>query len=95
MNKKISIAVALSLGAPLTMLSIPAGLQSAHGKGFDGKTEVKSLQFGTPEGAPAGVEIGVQDRMGNSIITTADEVFALAQTLGRGRGYDVTVRKIG
>ena len=90
MNKQLK----LKINGVMTTVKLPNGLKPAHGVGFDGKTKVQSLKYGKSDHAGSGSDIGGEDSHGNPFMTTADEILALAQNVGRDFGYQVTVTKL-
>lgn len=61
----------------------------AHGKGFDGSTEVHSLKVGESLQFPG--KVFVQDTHGNTIMATPDELLAAARAVAP-KHLDVSVR---
>jgi len=91
MNKKSTLQ--LMIAGAMTSVALAKEMTPAHGTGLDGVTQVKSLQLGKSDDHPG--KVLVKDSEGNSMITTADEIFVAAQIAGKEAGFAVTATKIG
>ena len=90
MNKKVTLQMVIA-GA-MTSVALAKEMTPAHGTGLDGVSKVESLKLGKSDEHPG--KILVQDSEGNSMITTADELFVAAQIAAEQTGFRITATKI-
>ena len=89
MNKK---QIQVMIAGALATVSIPNGMQKAHGVGLDGVTKVDSLEVGQSPEHPG--KHFVRDTEGNSIVGTPHELFVAVQAVAEKEGSRITAIKI-